>query len=48
MADEISLVCNIQIRAQLNQKPSEGESELAASLESDQTAVNEGDCKKPE
>jgi hypothetical protein len=42
MADETSLVCNIQIRVQINQKPSEGGSALAASLESDQEFRNSG------
>lgn len=36
MTDENSLVCNIQIRVKLNQKPRQGGSALAASLESDQ------------
>lgn len=35
MAEQNSLVCNIQIRVQLNQKPRQNGTELARSLESD-------------
>jgi hypothetical protein len=36
MTEENGLVCNIQIRVQLNQKPRQNGTELARSLESDE------------